>query len=125
MKKNNYFHVFILTSIAVIAMFISMFDKAILAGGPNAIPSFKVDPFWPRPLPNNWIIGQVSGIAVDSQDHIWIAHRPISLEPDEVAAAQKPPTALCCISAPPIIEFDAQGNLIQAWGGPGEGYDWP
>jgi DNA-binding beta-propeller fold protein YncE len=88
-------------------------------------PEFKVDPFWPKPLPNNWLIGQVSGVAVDSRDHIWIIHRPGSLNPDEAGAAQTPPLSVCCIPAPPVIEFDAEGNVIQAWGGVGEGYDWP
>jgi hypothetical protein len=85
---------------------------------------YQVDPFWPKPLPNNWIIGQVSGLAVDDRDHVWIIHRPASLTPEEAAAAQKPPTAMCCIPAPPVIEFDPEGNVVQAWGGPGQGYDW-
>jgi DNA-binding beta-propeller fold protein YncE len=91
----------------------------------QGMPQFEVDPFWPKPLPNNWIIGQVSGVAVDSNDHIWILHRPGSLDADEVAAIQDPPLAICCRPAPPVIELDGEGNLIQAWGGPGEDYDWP
>jgi DNA-binding beta-propeller fold protein YncE len=83
-----------------------------------------VDPFWPKRLPNNWIVGQVAGLAVDDRDHIWIIHRPASLTPEEAAAAQKPPTAMCCVPAPPVIEFDPDGNVVQAWGGPGQGYDW-
>ena len=86
--------------------------------------SYGVDPFWPKPLPNNWIVGQVSGLAVDARDHIWIIHRPSSLTPEEAAAAQKPPTAMCCVPAPPVIEFDPEGNVVQAWGGAGPGYDW-
>ena len=95
------------------------------AEGSEKSPDFKVDPFWPKPLPNNWLLGQVSGVAVDSKDHIWIIQRPNTLDPDEAAAAQKPPAALCCFPAPPVIEFDQEGTLIQAWGGPGEGFDWP
>jgi len=95
------------------------------AEGSEKSPQFKVDPFWPKPLPNNWLLGQVSGVAVDSKDHIWIIQRPKTLDPDEAAAAQEPPAALCCFPAPPVIEFDQEGNLIQAWGGPGEGFDWP
>lgn len=94
------------------------------AAPPAADVSYAVDPFWPKTLPNDWIIGQVSGLAVDAQDHVWIIHRPTSLTPEEAAAAQKPPTAMCCVPAPPVIEFDAEGNLLQAWGGPGEGYEW-
>lgn len=85
---------------------------------------YRVDPFWPKQLPNNWIVGQVAGLAVDARDHVWIIHRPSSLTPEEAAAAQKPPTAMCCVPAPPVIEFDPDGNVVQAWGGPGPGYDW-
>ena len=92
---------------------------------PEEMSQFEVDPFWPQPLPNNWLMGQVSGVAVDSSDHIWVIHRPSSLDADEVAAVQTPPIAICCAPAPPVIEFDAEGKFIQAWGGPSEGYDWP
>jgi hypothetical protein len=49
------------------------------------IPAFAVDASWPKPLPNNWILGQVGGITVDSEGHIWIIHRPRSLTDDEKA----------------------------------------
>jgi hypothetical protein len=89
------------------------------------VPKFEVDPFWPKPLPNNWTLGQVAGVAVDERDHVWIMQRPRSLGRLEAAAAQKPPRAACCVQAPPVIEFDPEGNVVQAWGGPGQGYDWP
>ena len=88
-------------------------------------PRFEVDPLWPKPLPNKWILGQTIGVSVDAQDHVWIIHRAGSLEPGEVHATTTPPTAQCCAPAPPILEFDAAGNLIGHWGGPGKGYDWP
>jgi hypothetical protein len=88
-------------------------------------PRFEVDPMWPKPLPNHWIIGAAVGVSVDAQDHIWIVHRTNSYEPMEIYATAKPPAAECCIPAPPVLEFDEQGNLIGHWGGPGEGYDWP
>jgi DNA-binding beta-propeller fold protein YncE len=84
----------------------------------RAVPHFQVDPFWPKPLPNDWILGQVAGIAVDRHDHVWIVQRPRSLTPPEMAAAQNPPLAECCRPAPSVIEFDPAGNLINAWGGP-------
>ena len=87
-------------------------------------PSFQVDPFWPKPLPNNWILGQVSGVATDDRDHVWIIQRPGSLTADEKGAALTPPRSKCCVPAPPVIEFDAAGNVVQAWGGPGPGHDW-
>ena len=89
------------------------------------LPQFMVDPFWPKPLPNNWIVGQVSGVHVDSDDHVWIVQRPNSLSDREVGATQDPPSSKCCFPAPPVLEFDQSGNLLRAWGGPGEGYDWP
>lgn len=88
----------------------------------DTVPTFAVDPSWPQPLPNDWIVGQVSGVAVDSQDHIWILHRPARLTAGSGADAAPPRPG---IAAPPVIEFDAAGNLLQAWGGPADGYEWP
>jgi DNA-binding beta-propeller fold protein YncE len=89
------------------------------------VPRFEPDPYWPKPLPNNWMLGQVSGIYVDSHDHIWVTSRPRTLDNNDKYAALNPPQADCCIPAPPIIEFDQAGNFIQGWGGPGQGYEWP
>jgi len=82
------------------------------------IPTFAVDASWPKPLPNNWILGQVGGITVDAQGHIWVIHRPRSLTDDEKGAALTPPRSKCCVSAPPVLEFDADGNLLRSWAGP-------
>src|SRR5215510_7213436 len=95
---------------------------AIGAAGPN-LPKFEPDPFWPKHLPNNWILGQVSGVTVDSHDNIWVIHRPRTTDEHDNYLRDK--TADCCAPAPPILEFDQAGNLIQSWGGPGQGYDWP
>jgi hypothetical protein len=91
----------------------------------SAPPTFRVDPVWPLPLPNNWILGQVSGVAVDGDDHIWVLQRPRSLSEDEAGATPKPPQSKCCVPAPAVLEFDAAGRLLRSWGGPGAGYDWP
>jgi DNA-binding beta-propeller fold protein YncE len=88
-------------------------------------PQFKVDPYWPKPLPSNWILGQVAGIAVDKDDRIWIVHRPATLVDDEKGALASPPSTKCCTPAPPVLQFDAQGNLLRSWGGKGSGFDWP
>jgi DNA-binding beta-propeller fold protein YncE len=88
-------------------------------------PRFEVDPFWPKPLPNHWVLGQVIGATVDDQDHVWIVHRDNLLGANEAAASQDPPTASCCVKAPPVLEFDPAGNLVGHWGGRAEGYDWP
>jgi DNA-binding beta-propeller fold protein YncE len=93
--------------------------------GETAIPQFQVDALWPKPLPNNWLLGQVGGITVDRFDRIWVVQRPKTLTPRERAAEQNPPTSKCCAAAPPVLVFDQSGNLLRAWGGPGEGYQWP
>src|SRR6516162_378520 len=93
--------------------------------GETAIPRFQVDALWPKPLPNNWLLGQVGGITVDRFDRIWIVQRPNSLTPRERAAEQNPPVAKCCAAAPPVLVFDLSGNLLRVWGGPGQGYQWP
>jgi len=88
-------------------------------------PKYRVDPFWPQELPNNWITGQIGGLAVDREDHIWVLQRPSTNTVDETGASLTPPRSMCCIAAPPVLEFDKQGHLLQSWGGPGEGFDWP
>jgi len=109
-----------LIAIAIASAFIG-------AAAANAadVPHFQVDPSWPKTLPNNWIMGQASGVAVDAQDHIWVIQRPRTLTDDEKAATFNPPRTKCCVPAPPVMEFAQDGTLIQAWGGPGDGYDWP
>jgi DNA-binding beta-propeller fold protein YncE len=97
----------------------------LVATAADDAPRFQVDPSWPRPLPNNWIMGQASGVAVDDRDHVFVLQRPRSLTDDEKAATFKPPRTKCCVPAPPVLEFDADGQLVRAWGGPGQGYDWP
>jgi DNA-binding beta-propeller fold protein YncE len=78
------------------------------------VPVFEVDPNWPPKLPNNWVLGQTPGIAVDRHDHIWVLHRPRTV-----------PEAQRAQAAPPLLEFDADGKFLRAWGGPGTGFDWP
>ena len=99
--------------------------RAAVAAASVDAPQFEVDPLWPKPLPNHWILGMTVGVSVDAQDHIWIVHRTNAYEPTEVYATAKPPAAECCLPAPPVLEFDEEGNLIGHWGGPGAGYDWP
>ncbi len=89
----------------------------------SGVPKFEPDPYWPKQLPNNYILGEVAGIYVDARDHVWVTSRPRTLDNHDQYAALK--QADCCVPAPPIIEFDAEGNFVQGWGGPGSGYDWP
>lgn len=89
-------------------------------------PMFEVDPLWPQPLPNHWLLGSAIGVGVDSRDHVYVIHRRDSFnERTEIGAATDPPTGECCLPAPNILEFDPDGNLVNSWGGPGDGYDWP
>jgi DNA-binding beta-propeller fold protein YncE len=90
-------------------------------------PRFEVDPMWPKPLPNKWVLGNVIGVGVDARDHVFIVHRSDTPTAQELAAQQTPPTGECCIAAPPVIEFDPAGNVVNAWGGPpaDKSYVWP
>jgi DNA-binding beta-propeller fold protein YncE len=90
---------------------------ALPAAAQSSAPQFQPEPFWPKPLPENWILGQVSGIAVDRQDNIWILHRPATLLDDEKGAQKDPPETTCCKAAPPVLKLDPEGNLLASWGG--------
>ena len=79
----------------------------------RSLPVFEVDHSWPK-VPARWKLGDASSIAIDAQDNIWVLHRPRTLKPEQAA-----------IAAPPVIVFDAAGNYIKAWGGAGNGYEWP
>ena len=91
-------------------------SPATLATG--GIPMFQVDASWPKEMPNLWILGSVTSVFVDSNDHVWITHLPETLTPEETSAAQDPPIGECCLPAPVVIEFDADGNVVQGWGDP-------
>lgn len=90
----------------------------------QVVPKFEVDPFWPKPLPEDWVIGQVAGLAVDSYDNVWIAHRPGSLDEAELGAIQHPQRSECCVAAPPVLCFDPSGEVIHAFGGIGKITPW-
>ena len=126
MRRNAYIGAGFAVIIITLAIASSVLQRkaAVEAAGVQA-PAFEVDPFWPKPLPNHWLIGMTIGVSVDAQDHVWIVHRQGSLEPGELHASTNPPMAQCCAAAPPVLEFDQAGNLLRHWGGPGQGYDWP
>jgi DNA-binding beta-propeller fold protein YncE len=86
-------------------------------------PKFEVDPFWPKPLPNHWRIGMTIGVSVDAQDHVWVIHRPLTIENRELHLDLK--QAQCCAKAPPVLEFDKDGNLMNSWGGRDKYPVWP
>jgi len=89
-----------------------------------SVPRYEPDPLWSQELPNDWVTGAVGGIAVDSHDNVWVFQRPASIPDGEKAASLTPPQAECCIPAPPVLEFAPNGKFLQAWGGPGAGYEW-
>ncbi len=100
----------------------------------NQAPRFEVDPYWPKPMPNNWVLGQTIGLTVDDRDHVWLIHRgndpgTAGLDRTELAIVTpgSPRVGECCVAAPPVLEFDAAGNLVGSWGGPNKagGYEWP
>ena len=89
-------------------------ETATLQSSSDGVPRYAYDPTWPRtPLPNQWILGEVGGIGVDGEGHIWVIQRPWTVSGRELAAVEG--EAECCRPAPPIIEFDAAGNVVQAW----------
>ena len=126
MKRNLCIGLLFVVVLALLLAASSILQKraAVEAAGLQA-PRFEVDPLWPKPLPNHWLLGQTIGVSVDDKDHIWIIHRAGSLEQGELHATTNPPIAQCCAPAPPVLNYDQEGNLLASWGGRGEGYDWP
>ena len=113
--------------IAALGLGQSMLQNGAVAQGATVqSPIFEVDPLWPKPLPNNWLLGWSIGLWVDEKDNVWMVHRgALGLHNNERGAETKPPIAECCNTAPPVLVFNPQGDLIKSWGGPGEGYEWP
>jgi DNA-binding beta-propeller fold protein YncE len=115
----------IVAVLCLLGIVLSISDKPVNAKA-NSVkaPIFEVDPLWPKPLPNHWLLGMAIGIWVDEKDHVWIIHRgAATLNDNELALTKN--VGECCAAAPPVLEFDPSGRLIQAWGGPGPGYEWP
>jgi DNA-binding beta-propeller fold protein YncE len=121
MKRNLVIGATFATCLAVLFVAQSFLERSANAQGKDAVmaPKFEVDPFWPKPFPNQWHIGQAIGVGVDGQDHVWIVHRVDSLSDSEVGSEGA--------KAPPVLAFDQAGNVVQSWGGPDpQGrYQWP
>ena len=125
-KRNLFIGLTFTALIATLGLGQSLVDRTAVAqaqGGAEA-PLFEVDPLWPKPLPNHWVIGTTIGIAVDAKDHVFIIHRPDSVSAGEAPAANGNARE-CCVPAPPVLEFNPAGDLVGSWGGPGQGYEWP
>ncbi len=101
-------------------------EQAVTAQG--SAPRYRVQALWPQPFDNHsWVLGSVTGVTVDAQNHVWIVHRGAdSLENNEKGMMTNPPSSsVCCMAAPFVLEFDQAGKLLSSWGGPGAGYQWP
>src|SRR5678816_1240209 len=107
---NRHIFGFVWVALLCVVSLMSMASQAPTRAG---LPAFQADRSWPS-IPNNWVLGEVSSIAVDAQDHVWILHRPATV-----------PEAQRSKAAPPVLEFEASGRFVRGWGGPGTGYDWP
>jgi len=125
-KSNLYVGATFLVMLVALWVAQSALEKkaAAQSNGAAQAPVFEVDPLWPKPLPNHWVLGSAIGVSVDDQEHVWIIHRSsATLGNNERPLELK--TGECCAGAPPVLEFDAAGNLLRHWGGPGQGYEWP
>jgi DNA-binding beta-propeller fold protein YncE len=129
-KRNLHIGATLVAVLAILGLAQAAAERKARAEAKDAVqaPIFQVDPLWPKPLPNHWVLGSTVGVSVDAQDHVFIVHRgALSLNArTEIGTGTNPPTAeACCSPAPPILEFDPAGNLVGHWGGAGEGYEWP
>ncbi len=121
-RREFFTGVSVLAVAAALGAVAMLLDRQAAAQSKAAVeaPMFEVDPFWPKPMPNNWAFGNAIGIAVDGNDNIWMFHRT-----GGVADNFKTAGAACCTVAPPIVGFNQAGDVIGSWGGPGQGYEWP
>ena len=126
LKRNFLVGAGLIGLVAALGVTQLVLDRTVEAQSKGAVqaPRFEVDPLWPKPLPNHWVLGSTIGVVVDTDDHIWIIHRSSAT----LAVNERPlelKTGECCAGAPPVLEFDQAGNLLRHWGGPGQGYEWP
>jgi hypothetical protein len=112
-------HVAMFTAAVLTAAAVTTGRAQVVAGQAveNGAPQYRVDPFWPKPLPNRWSMQQVTGISVDSMDHVWFLNRGNAPEQDEIGGEGSPAPVLCCVRGPELIEVDQQGNVVSSWGG--------
>jgi len=169
MKRTRNFYVGVTIAAVVVVLAIAQYTLQTVAsaqenGGPNRAGVYEVDRMWPKPLPNNWVLGSTVGLSVDARDHVFVVHRgqasldqkfasqmaftPPAPRGGRAGAAPagggfaapsagttvtgygptdmtKPISEFCCSAAPPVLEFDPEGNLVNHWGGPGSGFEWP
>jgi NHL repeat len=117
------------TETTAFAVLISLSSFLCLPVQAQVPPHLKVDPTWAKDLPNNWMLGHAEGLVVDIHGHVWVLDHTNTMDHptdhSDLGLAQNPPVSECCIAAPQVIEFDANGHVLKAWGGPGFNPDWP
>ena len=115
---------FFLITLALLCAFVPATPRLIAQS--KTAPQFRVDPSWPLELPNNWIFGSITGVYVDSRQHVWVTHLPETLTEEELGLVQKPPFGECCQAAPTVLEFDPQGKVVSSFGdGSQDVSQWP
>ena len=111
----------VLALLAGVALLISYTGAGAQA---QTAPRYKFEPDWPKPLPNKWKMGGVTGLAVDKDDNVWVLNRPNDLTDIELHAELAPPIADCCVRPPSMIHIDKNGNVIGSFDAPqGHGMD--
>jgi hypothetical protein len=127
-RRNFVFGAILATSVIALGLAVAMRQNAAVAQGAAMVeaPIFEVDPFWPKPLPNEGLLGNYIGVSIDAQDNVWTVHRgAANLNNNEKGSTLNPPVSICCASAPPVIAYNPAGEVIHSWGGKGQGYEWP
>ena len=116
---------YVVAGVSALALCGAAVMTAGAASSADTPPKYQYDPNWPKELPNKWMMQGVTGMFVDQDDHVWVLNRPRDITPREALAATNPPVAECCVQSPAVMEFDADGNLLRAWGKPNEVPGWP
>src|ERR1700674_4463395 len=107
-----------------VSLFLLILFARASAPAQNA-PRYQYDSTWPKELPNQWTMEEITGMFVDKDDHIWVLNRPRNIDKSENFAMLTPPTAQCCVQPPAVLQFDTEGYLFKSWGVPGSVPGWP
>jgi hypothetical protein len=91
-------------AVAAVSVLVSVSITGALAQPTVEVPQFKYDPSWPKPFPEGWVLGSVGSVCVDARDHVFAVTR----------GQPAPKERNLAVAAPPVIEFDADGNVSLA-----------
>ena len=98
MKRHPFATTFLVIVVALAGASATLQKRATVAAAAPAAPQFEVDPMWPKPMPNHWVLGWVTGVTVDARDHVWIVHQANKLTPGEQFGDKSVPGS-CCFAA--------------------------